>query len=881
MKKLIPVLGFILSFLFPLTLWAENITEEEALKIAQDFMKAQNKSFNADLAPNVKSATASASKKGYYVFNGVDNGGFVIVANDDRVQDKVLGYGGSGHFDYDELPCNVKALMDYYTEVILALDEASAENTTIEESHTEETPIVAASVPALMKTKWNQGDPYNLYCPTVNSRRCVTGCVATAMAQIMYYHQWPAKGKGSVSYTSASNKLRLSRDFSQSTYEWSKMKTTYGTSDSDASRKAVATLMRDCGYAVEMDYDPNGSGAYSNMPYYAFPKYFDYNSETIRYTYGNLINYTAEWTNIIQSELNQKQPTLFCINGHAFVCDGYNSNGYFHFNFGWAGAWDDWYFLSYIGRDGSYSRGTLFMVHGIKPNGKVTPSVPVTKIDLDKTSATIKDNENIQLNATVSPSNATNKSVTWSSSNTKVATVTSSGRVYGVSEGTATITCTSAENSKISKTCKVTVKSSKIPVKSMTLSKTSLTIKDNVTAELTATINPTDATNKKVKWTISDPTVATLSSNGVKCVITPKAVASKATATITCTSDENSKISKTCKLAVDTSKVAVKAMSRSKTSLTIKDNVTAELTATINPTDASNKKVKWAISDPTVATISSNGVKCVITPKAVASKATATITCTSAENSKIYKTCKLTVNTSKIAVKSMTLSKTSLTIKDNETTQLTVTINPKDATDQSVTWTSSDKNIATVSKNGLIKPKAVGKVKITCTSNSNEKISKTCTVTIKSSKVAVTSVGLNKTSLSLNIGGTEKLVAKINPTNATVQTVRWESSNNNVATVDADGTVHARNAGTAEITCTSVDNPAKYKKCKVTVKSTRSGARGSEPIEEEPVSVTTEPEKTFDVYNLSGNKVRQNVKNLDGLPRGLYIVNGKKVFKRE
>ena len=183
--------------------------------------------------------------------------------------------------------------------------------------------------------------------------------------------------------------------------------------------------------------------------------------------------------------------------------------------------------------------------------------------------------------------------------------------------------------------------------------------------------------------------------------------------------------------------------------------------------------------------------------------------------------------------------------------------------------------------NGSIKPKAVGKVKITCTSNSNEKISKTCTVTIKSSKVAVTSVGLNKTSLSLNIGGTEKLVAKINPTNATVQTVRWESSNNNVATVDADGTVHARNAGTAEITCTSVDNPAKYKKCKVTVKSTRSGARGTEPIEEEPVSVTTEPEKTFDVYNLSGNKVRQNVKNLDGLPRGLYIVNGKKVFKRE
>ena len=875
MKKLIPVLGFILSFLFPLTLWADNITEEQALQIAQQFMASKNYSFSVSKT-SAKSHSTDAMEKGYYVFNNDNESGFVIVASEDRVPMQILGYSDNGHFDYDNMPSHVKAWMDQYTEQIVPLLKGDA-NVKLS---TDEVPLTSTSVKPLLKSKWDQFDPYNRLCPTYGGSRCVTGCVATAMAQVMYYHKWPAKGKGKVSYTTEKNGLKLSRDLSQSTYDWSSMKDTYSSSSSKASGDAVAVLMRDAGYAVEMDYGTSsqgGSGAWSSAPRDAFVNHFDYNSNTIRYAWRNGGWSYNEWVSIIRNELDNKRPVVYGGNGHEFVLDGYNSDGYFHFNFGWSGDYDGYYSINGI----AYGYNYASMVYGIQPNGKIEPTVPVTKIDLDKTSATIKDNENIQLNATVSPSNATNKSVTWSSSNPKVATVTSSGRVYGVSEGTATITCTSAENSKISKTCKVTVKSSKIPVKSMTLSKTSLTIKDNVTAELTATINPTDATNKKVKWTISDPTVATLSSNGVKCVITPKAVASKATATITCTSDENSKIYKTCKLTVNTSKIAVKSMTLSKTSLTIKDNVTAELTATINPTDASNKKVKWAISDPTVATISSNGVKCVITPKAVASKATATITCTSAENSKIYKTCKLTVNTSKIAVKSMTLSKTSLTIKDNEKTQLTVTINPKDATDQSVTWTSSDKNIATVSKNGLIKPKAVGKVKITCTSNSNEKISKTCTVTIKSSKVAVTSVGLNKTSLSLNIGGTEKLVAKINPTNATVQTVRWESSNNNVATVDADGTVHARNAGTAEITCTSVDNPAKYKKCKVTVKSTRSGARGSEPIEEEPVSVTTEPEKTFDVYNLSGNKVRQNVKNLDGLPRGLYIVNGKKVFKRE
>ena len=460
------------------------------------------------------------------------------------------------------------------------------------------------------------------------------------------------------------------------------------------------------------------------------------------------------------------------------------------------------------------------------------------KVKLSKTKAVIEKGKTLTLKATVIPETLEDKTVTWESSDTKIATVTSTGKVKGVKTGTATITCTS--NSTGAKaTCEVTVGSVK-------LDQTEIAVEKTKTMTLTATVYPSMLTDKSVTWSSSDTKIATVSSKGkVKGVKT-------GTATITCTSNATG-LSTTCKVTVGSVKL-------DQTEVSVEKGKTMTLKATAYPSTLEDKTVTWTSSNTAVATVSSKGkVKGVRT-------GTATITCTSNATG-LSATCEVTVG-------SVKLDQAEVAVNKGKTVILTATVYPTTLEDKTVTWTSSNTAVATVSSKGKVKGVRTGTATITCTSNATG-LSATCEVTVGS-------VMLDQTEVTVKKGKTVTLKATVYPSTLADKSVIWKSSNTSIATVTAEGKVKGIKAGTATITCTSVATGLSAT-CTVTVTST-SGSRSLDGDDDDELTgieenvVAVEP---FDVYDLSGRKVLHQVTSLDGLPDGIYIVNGKKILKKK
>jgi len=428
-------------------------------------------------------------------------------------------------------------------------------------------------------------------------------------------------------------------------------------------------------------------------------------------------------------------------------------------------------------------------------------SVPVTGVTLNKTSATVSIGGTETLTATIAPSNATNKAVTWTSNDPAIATV-NAGTVRGVAAGSATITATTEDGSKTA-TCAVTVTNS-VPVTGVTLNKTSASVVVGGTETLTATIAPSNATNKNVTWTSSNDAIATVSDG----IVTGVAAGS---ATITATTEDGSKTA-TCAVTV-TNSVPVTGVTLNKTSASVVVGGAETLTATIAPTNATNKNVTWVSSDPSIATVSPSTPTTSGGTVTGVKAGTATITVTTEDGNKTA-TCTVTV-TNNVPVTGVTLNKTSASIVVGGTETLTATIAPADATNKNVTWASNDPAIATVNA-GTVRGVAAGSATITVTTQDGSKTA-TCTVTVTSTGVAVANISLDKTSATVSVGGTETLTATVQPANATNQNVTWASNNNAVATV-SNGTVTGVAAGTAIITATTQDG-SKTATCDVTVQN--------------------------------------------------------------
>lgn len=363
---------------------ANPISREQALQNARDFFAAKGKVLpeRSFRHTPVKNGVLTVEAN-YFVFNVGDDQGFVIAAGDDCVP-AILGYADRGTFAGDSLPANVKWWLDGYSDAIGRLQASGQQAPRRAPTH--------AAIPALLTCQWNQDYPYNMYCPQFfdTGETCVTGCVATAMAQIMYYHR--VRSVRSVQadipgYTCSTNwenygKMTVQGIPKNSPIDWNDMTDTYDNASTDAAKRAVANLMKYCGVSVKMDYSPSASGAVSQHVATALKNYFGYDAGT-HYVWRSSYSDDA-WDELIYNELANGRPVLYngqgSEGGHAFVCDGYDGDGYYHINWGWGGYCDANFRLSDltppgsgIGSDGGGFNDKQGAIIGAKPDGNLSP----------------------------------------------------------------------------------------------------------------------------------------------------------------------------------------------------------------------------------------------------------------------------------------------------------------------------------------------------------------------------------------------------------------------------------------------------------------------------------------------------------------------------
>lgn len=337
MKKFTILLALVILVAMPI--FAEHVTPETARKVASTFLKN-----NGAKANQLTDLSKAAGFPNLYIFTADE--GFVVMSADDCVT-PILGYSVTNKFVAEGMPENISSWLQGYNNEIqwtIENDIQSNKCTTTEWKDLKEgkaskdTPT--AIVGPLLSTQWNQVSPYNDLCPPGT----VTGCVATAMAQVMKFWEHPTMGTDSHSYTW--NNQTLSANFGNTTYNWNSMTDTYDSSSTSEEKTAVATLMFHCGVSVEMKYNTTSSAKTSDVMS-ALQTYFGYASCM---QYKSKDGYSDEvWITMLKRELNDGRPIQYRGSdaggngGHSFVCDGYDSDNNFHFNWGWSGYCDGYY----------------------------------------------------------------------------------------------------------------------------------------------------------------------------------------------------------------------------------------------------------------------------------------------------------------------------------------------------------------------------------------------------------------------------------------------------------------------------------------------------------------------------------------------------------
>lgn len=343
--------------------------------------------------------SVSGEVPAYYVFPNGEGKGFTVVSGDDRLPE-VVGYSDKGTYDEENLPSNYVGFMKAYEEMVGQLDNGdSRASASIAEakalrSSGYQQPTVA---PLLGSIQWNQIIPYNKMCPMYNSTdRSVTGCVATAMAQVMMYYQYPKTLQADIpAYVTRTKYLSIPQINKGESYDWDNMLPQYASYEplnyTDAQAAAVAKLLYHCGVACEMDYGPS-SGA--NVTPGILSTYFGYDSDLMQDLNRDVFT-LAEWSQIMDKELTAKRPILYSgqssDGGHEFVCDGTDGNGLYHINWGWGGYQDGYFDVTILNPDkGGAGSGnapdgynqSCSMIIGIAPdNGKVDePLVEVAPV---------------------------------------------------------------------------------------------------------------------------------------------------------------------------------------------------------------------------------------------------------------------------------------------------------------------------------------------------------------------------------------------------------------------------------------------------------------------------------------------------------------------
>lgn len=356
------ILSFLLLSFALLQIWADDVSQQQAQAIAMQFVSDNTQSQEVKAMRGTRASTPqltlayvgrsaatttrvrgkhsnstiTESPASFYIFNCGGDSGWVIVSGSETTVAPILAFSDKGNFSYDTASENMRWILSRYTDII---EKARSQGLQPQWSTLRAAPkrpnII---VKPLLPRNYNQWSPYNDQCPVVEGKRCPTGCVATAVAQIMRYWQWPKHGMGAHTNTSPTGEHR---DFNHA-YTW------------DDSPEALATLLADVGTACDMQYSPNESGAYPNLAMEALIRYFRYSDDAIGY---------ACTDETMREELDAKRPMLYVghkyvdmdnfdpfnppptssRDSHAFVCDGYAEQGFFHFNLGWGGHDNGWF----------------------------------------------------------------------------------------------------------------------------------------------------------------------------------------------------------------------------------------------------------------------------------------------------------------------------------------------------------------------------------------------------------------------------------------------------------------------------------------------------------------------------------------------------------
>lgn len=327
---------------------AERISEKKAAETAVKFL--QRNAGRLKKVPKISSRTAVYAPKErgdalFYVFNNDNAEGFTLVSGDDELP-AVLGYTSEGEFDYDKLPDGLKYWLGEYEREIRYFYMTGRGARVI-------TSDIKEAIAPKLTTRWNQGVPYNNLCPIVNGDVSVTGCVATAMAQAVNWHEWPAAAEG----------VFGGIDFSKTPFDYANMLDDYNDGYTEQQGTAVATLMHYLGLAVRMNYSPSASGASDFRVQQALIENFKYNPG-IKMRFRDYMP-VRDWEELVYNEIRDNGPVIMCGQaiggGHCFNVDGYQGAGYFHLNWGW-GGYQDGYFLLFAlnpesGGTGSFDGG--------------------------------------------------------------------------------------------------------------------------------------------------------------------------------------------------------------------------------------------------------------------------------------------------------------------------------------------------------------------------------------------------------------------------------------------------------------------------------------------------------------------------------------------
>lgn len=376
-------------------LFAAPLSPSQALQRAQKDTSSPMKIKGTQGLQPVFTAKTSNGAPAIYVFP--EDKGFLLISADD-VAVPVLGYSDEGRFDFNNLPPQMEWWLGEYARQIEAVSTAGGNKAKATRAETD----AKESISPLLKSKWNQDAPYNNDCPIFEGKRSMTGCVATSMAQLMYYFKYPEIGMGSVKYTTGTYKKELEMNFSDQPFDWTNMHDTYSSNASEEEGAAVAYLMKSCGYSLYMDYTPSESSAMSYLLAPALINNFQYDKGLY---YANRNTYSSqEWEDLIYDNLKNVGPVIYngsssILGGHSFVCDGYDGNGYFHINWGWGGTSDGYFLLDALNPEtlgiGGGSGGFNFTqgaVIGAQPPVEGSIAHPCTLTQQGTLNASYKDN---------------------------------------------------------------------------------------------------------------------------------------------------------------------------------------------------------------------------------------------------------------------------------------------------------------------------------------------------------------------------------------------------------------------------------------------------------------------------------------------------------